>query len=134
MGRITAHRMATTGRIGSLGAYSSGLDPGITALTDSMAMSTTATILITATSDPTRRAGRSRSNISKQTRPMTDKATRAIPVMMGRTNMLLDIRAEVTLVEAVTLVAEVTTRESFQSSSRARFSKRALLARFELAA
>ena len=102
---ITVHRMATMGRIGSSGAYSSGLGPGITDLTDSMAMSTTATILITATSDPTRRAGRSRSNISKQTRPMTDKATQAIPVTVGRTNTPPDFRAE------VILVAEVTTRE-----------------------
>jgi hypothetical protein len=45
---------------------------------------------------------------------------------MGAANTLPDFRAEVTLA--------VTARERLQSSSRARLSKRALLARFELAA
>src|SRR5580698_9397694 len=128
LSRITVHPMVTMGRIGLLAAYSSELGPGITAITDSTAMSTTATILVTATPDPTRPAASNPSTTSTQTRLGTGKGTWAIPVMMGAANMLLDSRAEGILVAAGILVAEVTARELFQLGSGARFMKRALLA------
>src|SRR5271163_4790856 len=109
---MIVHPTVTMGLIGFLVGCSSGLGPGSTALTDFMAMSTTATILTTATTDRFRYGARSRSTISTLTRRSMSMATPAIPAMMEAANTPLDSPAEAIPVVAAVIqeVAEVIAR------------------------
>jgi hypothetical protein len=76
---------------------------------DFMAMSTSATILATATMDRCRNAASTRSTVFAQTRRTMNMATLALLHMMGPANTAPDFREADTQVEAVTRVVEVVT-------------------------
>ena len=109
MFRMTVHRMATMVRIGSLEGYSSGLAPGSTDLMGFMAMSTSATILATATMDRCQNAGNTRSTASRRTRRTMSMATRVLLHMTGPANTPRDLREADTPVGVVTPVLRVVT-------------------------
>src|ERR1700761_4154254 len=107
--RMTVHPMATMVRIGSLEEYSSGPAPGFMGLMAFMGTSTSATILITATTDRCQNAGSRLSAVFVQTRRTMSMATQALPGMTGVANTTPDFREEDTPAEVVTRVVEAVT-------------------------
>ena len=119
--RMTVHPMATTVRIGSLEEYSSGPAPGSTGLMAFMAMSTSATILATATMDRCRNVGNIPSTVFVQTLRTMSMATQVLPRMTEAASTTPDFREVDTPVEAVTRAVEaVTARRIYCEKARYR--------------
>ena len=93
---MTVLLTASMGRIGLPAEFSSGPARGSMALMASTATSITAGIHVMVTTDRYPSVGHSPSSTSRRTKPTTDKATSAIPAMMGAMSTALDFQAVVT--------------------------------------